>query len=205
MKPLHSNTCLPYSSFVPTSRKRALLIGEKHRNLRNSSPFNIKVGENILKRRFQANEYPNDFIDKHFCDHRWTSTSDENGSIEIVRPYLKLPYYGEEPRHEILSLARKTGMIDSIRLIFETETPLSRRFRTVRHGNVCCNLRYVIYRLHCLQCSSNYIGETKRTIRSRVSEHMRSPNSAFYRHMLDFHKEASNENNTKIFLKAKEK
>ena len=37
IKPTHSGTCLPFDSFVPLSRKRALITAEFHRIKRNLS------------------------------------------------------------------------------------------------------------------------------------------------------------------------
>ena len=54
-----------------------------------------------------------------------------------------------------------------------------------------CFIKFPVYKIKCLSCGAIYIGETERTIRTRILEHTRNNNSHFYQHMNRCH---ANEN-----------
>ena len=126
-------------------------------------------------------------------------TNREEASNEPIT-YLKLPYFNENQRRKIITAQRKTGLLGLIRVIFTTERPLARQFRdhkvlqqcpksckacktSVFKGN--CFKKYVIYKLVCNHCGKIYIGQTNRTIRSRILEHTSSKSSHVFIHMLE--------------------
>ena len=66
VKDSHSNTCLPFNSFVPNSRKINLIYSETRRAIyRSSNAVEREKSLNIIKQRFLANGYPKNFIEKH--------------------------------------------------------------------------------------------------------------------------------------------
>ena len=199
IKSVHSDSCLPFSSYVPDSRKRALLIGENHRVLRNSSDSKLQESKMRLRKRFVANGYPQKVLEKQFDDNPREVKKDQK---EEPRNFIKLPYYGEQWKRRILCLARRTDFKDKVRVIFETERPLSHRFRqrkelpscamqcwtckTAEHAGNCFR-KFSVYELQCTVCPKKYIGQTCRTIRSRLKEHCTSLSSAFYQHTQEQH------------------
>ena len=44
-----------------------------------------------------------------------------------------------------------------------------------------------MYKKLCRQCSATYVGETKRTMRSRLREHLASPTSNVFQHLTTCH------------------
>jgi len=64
-KPMSSNHILPWNSFVPFSRKRALLIAERKRAERNSTTLHGKQRSlEKIAGKFRANNYPEGVIQK---------------------------------------------------------------------------------------------------------------------------------------------
>ena len=199
MKPVHSNTCLPFSSHVPASRKRALLLGENWRTIRNSSSSKVRQSKFNLRRRFIANCYPkkwvNDLYDKMPMRHR-----DEDEEKPIT--YMKLPYIDEVSKRQVMRLRRKCQLDNRIRIIFQTAKPLSHRWRKKKERPRCdqscwtCNLtrrkqrcytKHVVYEISCILCDEKYIGQTDRTVRSRLKEHVQSQESAVFQHATIVH------------------
>ena len=66
VKPTHSNTCLPFSSFVPNSFKRNLVLSEKRTAVkRSSNSQNNKKSLKIISDRLKANGYTEKFLRQH--------------------------------------------------------------------------------------------------------------------------------------------
>ena len=53
-----------------------------------------------------------------------------------------------------------------------------------------CNCKFVVYFIECCLCSATYVGETKRSMRSRLSEHLASPTSQVFSHLTNQHAHA---------------
>ena len=116
--------------------------------------------------------------------------------------YLTLPFTSERERRQVCNLAKRTGLIDHVRLNFRSERPLGRRWRQTKERPQCdprcwscaagevrgkCYTKGVVYRLTCTQCGSMYVGQTARTIKSRLKEHLSSSSSAFHQHVMEMH------------------
>ena len=48
-------------------------------------------------------------------------------------------------------------------------------------------MKNIVYRITCNQCNSSYIGETHRTYRTRILEHLKSDSSNVFRHLISHH------------------
>jgi len=196
-KETHSNTCLPFDSFVPVNRKRSLVISETRRAVeRSSNEQNRCESLNVIKNRFLRNNYPPQFIQKH------TFTSQENTENIKHEPttFLKVPFNSEKQKREINSLLRRTNLAEKIRLIYLTSSPLARSLRpssenpscptncltcqTAEHSG-CCFRKNVVYCIKCKICSKVYVGQTKRTARSRIKEDLTSPKEHVYLHSIE--------------------
>ena len=46
-----------------------------------------------------------------------------------------------------------------------------------------CYIKNAIYEIQCQKCNLKYIGETSRTVKSRIMEHISDPKSAVYQHL----------------------
>ena len=96
------------------------------------------------------------------------------------------------------SLLRRTGLQDKLRICFRSRS-LSSLLRPSRPNVLCgencvtcecaekpgsCFSKGVIYLISCLLCNEEYIGETGRSIHSRIREHCSRSSSAVFRHLL---------------------
>ena len=53
-----------------------------------------------------------------------------------------------------------------------------------------CNSKFIVYFIECRLCSATYVGETKRTMRSRLREHLALPTSQVFCHLSNQHARA---------------
>jgi hypothetical protein len=204
IKSTHSGTCLPFNSFVPLSRKKCLIISEYNRVKRNTSVSNFNTAWNKINSIFLANGYPQLFIDKTI-----KSMSTTNKPKSDYVSFIKVPYLSEQQLFAIKRLLRTTGMSDKIRLIFTTERNLGWSFRPKREYVNCrdpcvacttaikpnqCYIKFAVYKIECNLCNAIYIGQTIRTMRSRINEHCTDKKSFVYVHMLSH----GNNNNNKF-------
>jgi len=196
IKPLHSGTYLPFDSFCPADRKRSLVRGELLRSRRNSSKPNERSSEELIHQRLYNNKYPVDFVN--------SISSQLNNNRHTEQDYIsfiRLPYLGEGHLKSIRRLLHQSGLNSSIRVIFSTSKPLSHQFRPPQQEQQCkptcisckcavvkgkCLRKCVVYKIECLHCDKIYIGETHRTINSRIKEHIgEDKKSKVYQHLLN--------------------
>jgi len=230
-KPLHSGTCLPFSSSCPIERKKALVKSEHLCAIRNSSSNQQKEGIKIVSERFLNNGYPAQFLHKVMETQQRESTTDRQEPIT----FLKLPYLGEKHKVRIKSVLKRTNLMGKIRLIFQTEAPLSEQFKPAKEQLLCkancatcptaikkdmCMRKFAVYHIQCLHCQCVYIGETERTVGTRIKEHLgRDLNSKVVKHMkkccpadpdniawkiLSFHRSPSNRKTAESLHRLKE-
>ena len=191
IKPTHSGTCLPFNSFVPTTRKKCLIISETLRCNIIAPGDNESLGR--IDDRFKRNGYPSKFI----IETRKKIHETPKDKSEPLT-FLKIPYISEAQRGQIIKIAKRTKQMKNIRLIFTTERPLSWQFRPKNEAQKCpdlciacltaskpgsCFTKYAVYLISCNQCDKVYVGQTERTMRSRISEHTKSPQSHVYKHL----------------------
>lgn len=85
-----------------------------------------------------------------------------------------------------------------VKLTFKTQPPLSIGLRKANPpicftpcfcgGRDICSKKNVVYEIVCKVCGQSYIGETCRTLGSRIQEHIKGPTSEVYRHFMHSHK-----------------
>jgi hypothetical protein len=112
--------------------------------------------------------------------------------------FVTIPYLSEAQRQLILRKSYQTGMQDKIRIIFTIPRPLSWQFRSRQETFAChpncmacltsckensCHRKNAVYNIKCLVCQKISIGQTSRTMRSRILEHMMDSNSYVNQHM----------------------
>ena len=59
--------------------------------------------------------------------------------------------------------------------------------RCICNGRFLCNVKNVVYKITCLTCQGLYVGETHRTIRTRIKEHLTMSQSLVLRHFRSSH------------------
>lgn len=196
IKPTHSGTCLPYESHVPMNRKHNLVNTELERANRISSEQFKQVSKQLIKTKLCKNGYSSEVIQK--IEIRKLQQDEQDKVKQDPITYIKIPFLSETQRYRTLNLARKTGVIDKLRFIFTTERPLAWKFREKRESIKCpldcigcatalkpnvCHNKFTIYNIECTVCNAVYIGQSARSISSRISEHTKCNTSAVFIHM----------------------
>ncbi len=110
---------------------------------------------------------------------------------------MKLPYINEELKRRALSVIRRSG-INNVKIHFMNGRPSSRVFAPPRDRASCrdncetcksaskpkqCLTKNVIYEITCTCCGMVYVGETGRTIGSRIKEHLKMDKQTVYKHI----------------------
>ena len=121
---------------------------------------------------------------------------------KVARPrrtFLTLPFTSDQQARAVRSTLRKCGLHDHLTVSFVSRNlasllkprklkacPKTNCIYCTAGGGTDCWSKECVYKIKCSHCSSFYIGETKRTMRSRLREHISSDNSLVFQH-LRFH------------------
>jgi hypothetical protein len=199
-KEVHSGAILPFDSRVPLQRKINVLRTERLRAIRNcSTEAESRRAMIELSEKFKSNGYPSYFLQRYFWLNKplsqVTKRTNENEKKKYV--YLKFPYINESFSRKVMASLRKADLPVVIRPVFKTSLPLNAQLRgtsSVQCGrecvcgsNNCCYTKNVVYLIVCNICSARYVGETFRTCRSRIIEHLKSDSSLVRQHFLRQH------------------
>jgi hypothetical protein len=195
MKSSHSGHILPWSSHHPRQTKIGVAVGEFLRAKRLSSSSQLtKASSQLIENKLLCNGYPQWVIRKA----RSKAFFIRNALPKPKLPTLSLPFVNDVISRQCHSLLHRTGLKDKLRICFRSR-PLSSLLRPPRGNSLCddncntcscaekpgfCFLKNVVYLISCVHCSETYIGETGRTVNSRIREHLSRPSSAVFRHLL---------------------
>lgn len=195
IKPIHSNCIVPWDSHGSLASKRAILVGEINRAVSRSTDGNSrKQSLRKLTQVFARNGYPKSLITatiQHVL-HNQPRTDDSERRI-----YMKLPYINEDSKRRALAVIRRSGL-NNIKIHFLNGKSSSQRFaprkETMNCSEKCetcklgkkpnrCHNKNVVYEIECLHCNKVYIGETGRTIGTRIKEHLTMNKQTIYKHI----------------------
>ena len=177
-----------FDSFTPISYKIGLIKTLLNRAFVICSSWKILDKEiNNIKTLLNKNLYPTTlvdkeikvFLDKKFINKQIVSESDDNSL------YYKLTYIGElsiYAKRKILQISKKFCKKTRIKLVF-TPTKLGDCFSN--KDPLPKDLKsFVVYKFICAGCNTCYVGETKRHLKTRISEHLgNDKNSHILKHL----------------------
>lgn len=178
------------------SSKRGIVVGEIKRAMACSTD---KKSERRSIRKiikiFRSNGYPKRFLTS--VVRRTTRDKHNRKEKNPNTIYLKLPFVNEQLKRRALSVIRNTG-IGNIKTSFVNGLPLARVFAPPKESLDCkqncetcsmalksnqCLKKNVVYRISCGHCDLKYIGETGRTVGSRIKEHLKMSKQTVYVHL----------------------
>lgn len=195
VKPIHSQCITPWDSHGPVSSKRAILVGEIKRAIARSTNSSSKTASlRKITSTFTLNGYPKKFVKTVIKSTLRNTQPREERQEDIC---LKIPFINEELKRKALAVIRRSG-INNIRTHFMNGRPSSRIFAAPKDKQNCpsecetckltnienrCLTKNSVYHMECSHCHAIYIGETGRTIGSRIKEHLRMKSQTVYTHL----------------------
>jgi hypothetical protein len=114
--------------------------------------------------------------------------------------FITMPFVNDNQVREIRRSLRKCNLDELISVSFTSKT-LSSLLRPV-NNLVCktnceycksnsqdktCKIKNIVYRIECGLCNDIYIGETSRTMQSRIKEHCKMHSSQVFNHFVTHH------------------
>ena len=176
-KPTHTNLYLKYNSSTPASTRRSVIQSLTRRAYTLCSPQHVEQELNTVYSICLANGFPphettslmDSVRDKL---HRKPTIGDfdrEWRDSQRITHRISLPYHPDlaNPLKRILNRYNiAVSFSSSSTSIRNTLT----RTKSPTPSASTCN---VIYRIPCLECPASYIGQTKRPVLTRITEHER--------------------------------
>ena len=158
-KPTHTDCYLQYSSHHPNHVKCSMVFGLFHRARAIAQGEKRKIEERYLTQVLLENGYPHGMVKM--------ATQERQGRREEEQPHhtLYIPYVsglGEDLRR----ISRKFN----IRIVFRTSSTLKRELCRFKDRDSVMLRSGVVYEIPC-SCGQRYIGETRRTLGTRLKEH----------------------------------
>ena len=198
VKPSHSGSVIPWTSHHPRHLIINVLRNELRRAIRNGSgPEEKRQGTDIIKQRYLNFGYPNKVINNvlHQLRRQQPRRFETNEERKV---FLTLPFISEQQSREVRRALKRCKMQDKLYISFKSRTLSS--ILCPRRDRICvnssciyckyssnandCLTKFCIYFIRCNICSASYVGETCRTVRSRLREHVTCESSHVYGHLL---------------------
>jgi len=173
-KPTFSGRFLNFYSHHPFNHKRGTMYSLIDRVIRLSHPEFHKTNFDFIINVLLDNGYPLDMIFSairkrlHTTFHRTSSlTSNTETNEDKPTHYFTIPYVSCIAKNFMQFFSN----ISFTKLAFSCCNKLS-RFIKVQKDALPSSLRSnVVYQLNCQNCSASYVGQTKRSLSIRMSEH----------------------------------
>jgi hypothetical protein len=198
-KTCHSGNVIHWSSCHPRSTLFNILKNEIRRAIRNSSGSSERaLSMQTISERFAANGYPRQVIKNAI---KSVIAKEAPRREETKKVFLTLPFQSEKQTQAVRRALRRTGLNTHLTISFKSYTLSSMLkpsttncvYENCAYCNVSadgnqCLTKFCIYFIECSKCGASYIGETKRTMRSRLREHVTANTSLVFRHLSTQHR-----------------
>ena len=197
-KPTNTGVILNYNAVAPNKWKRSLircLLTRAHRVSSSSALFETELES--IRAQFLENSYPPAMIDRIIADFVTNKLSEGSGEVnpeikpkegatEVQDVYIRIPYVGRPSLRLQRRLQENLASGDvKVKTAFAT-TKVAEYFSL---KSKCSRLfaANVVYRFTCPRDSGiTYVGETKRQLFRRVSDHKgKDKKSAVLQHLMD--------------------
>ena len=189
------------------------LMVERQHHMRTPLPI-IIITKNCLcsNKRYLMNGYPAHVIEKFLLKQ---SPDRRQRAQPTSRLYLRFPFINDTFANQVRTTLRSANFSFQILPIFVNNPPLKtllKRNTNTTCGRHClcnnknvCIKKNVVYHIQCNICNANYIGETMRTMRKRISEHMYAESNSFvYEHFMEAHGRRPSRNDIDVSIMLQE-
>ena len=200
IKPIHSQCLTPWDSHGPLSLKRGTLVGEIKRAItRSTDAQSQRASIKLITKLHKRNGYPKRFVTSTIKRTLRTCNIQPTEQELAQDPvYIKVPFINEVLKQQTQAVIKRSG-IQNIKVHYMTGRPLSSIFRPPKEQQKCpeacetctsakkvnkCLSKNCVYIIECTHCHLVYIGETSRTVGSRIKEHVRMKKQTIYQHLV---------------------
>ena len=219
-KSTYTGLLLNFKSFTSFSYEISLIKCLRDRSLKICNNYNFihndteSIKSNLIKNRYSP--FLIDNVIKKYLNYQISSNQNKLKDTSDVN-YFKLPYFGNLSHHikkEISKLSKEFCKENiNINLVFSSFKIKNYFSDKETFPN---DLKYLlVYKFTCTSCSSSYVGETCRHIKTRIEEHIKKDSkSHIFKHLhsiatcFDSYNSLSfktvDQNNSKSDLKIKE-
>ena len=173
-KETHSDRYLHFSSNHPLQHKLSGLTTLMFRAYQYCSNDELLRAElDHLRKTFIDNGYPEELVSiilKKTPDEVDSEKVGENitdEEEEDVKGFLVVPYV-KEVESILKSLCKRLG----IKLLYKRTMNLGNLLSPTRLPKPLLEKKNVVYKISCKECSSVYVGQTKRKLKTRIREHI---------------------------------
>ena len=166
-KPTFTDRLLDQSSYSPTShRATTLRTLTRHAQIICDSTDSLRDENEHLHQIFHKNDYSDEFIDTNQC--KQTKQNDECANTETKNELttVSLPYI--RGTSETIAQILKPF---NIRIAHKPTRTLQHLRTNVKDKDDPKDRQGTVYRIRCNDCNGTYIGETGRTLTTRLGEH----------------------------------
>ena len=206
-KPIHSQCITPWESHGPISQKKGILIGEIKRAIsRSTDAASRKDSLNKITDIYIKNGYRRSFTESTITSTlRKKKTPEQKEDNEKDLIYIKMPFINEDLKRQTQAVIKRTG-ISNIRVYYVNGRTSASVFKAPKDKQLCpdncdtcsaakvakrCLVKNCVYKIDCRHCHLIYIGESSRTIGSRLTEHIRMQKHTVYVHLATHKKSPS--------------
>ena len=164
-KPTHTDQYLQFSSHHPTAHKRAVVSTLLKRAASHCSMNSlVREERSYVKETLQQNGYPERFLSPQCSPSRKDREEKDDPRSRVTIPYIQ-------------------GVSESVtRILSDINVQVHMKpFRTLRRilshpkdGIPDDDKSSIVYKINCHDCDTSYVGETRRALKTRVSEHRRA-------------------------------
>ena len=180
----------------PSHRRKASSLGKSDALYQDS----LK----LIAHLYVRNGYPKSFVNSTI---KRTLRKSNVPSLEQEQDnytYIKVPYINEDLKRQTQDVIKRTGL-NNIRVIYMNGRSSASIFTPPKEKQQCpdncdtcstalvnnrCLTKNSVYKIQCLHCHLMYIGESSRTIRSRLKNTLQWRNKQFtyiYLHIIILH------------------
>lgn len=164
-KKVNSGRYLNYNSCIPISFKKSVINGLVDRAIKLTNSNNRKFQLNKVKNMLINNNYPVNFIN-NVIKNRVHKLYNSNNLQKVESTYVCIPYTpilsekikGILGQYNIRIANRPFNTLDSL------YSQLKDKIESTKESNV-------VYKISCLDCPGQYVGQTKQYLNKRVYSH----------------------------------
>ena len=163
--------------------------------MRNGTTHQQKMrGTEMMRKRYLTNGYPPNVIQRAI---QQAKKEPKQRSEDIrKKTFITLPFMNEKQARDIRKCLKKcelehllsvsftsSNLTSLLRPKINSTCSLNCKYCKQAERGETCTKKFCVYKISCLLCNAFYIGETARTMKSRLKEHVTVNTSHVFQHL----------------------